>query len=147
MSAEDELYKYKELIKLTVKYYKEQGVFEGVETDETFAGIIEKSEQLYEKKRLASIKRLFDQITEMLVQIHDFKFNLYLQKNSSYEIDIFDRYKAKIQKIIKRGKIKNDDEYRLLSEFIDYQEEDGSIDKVNIDLISNILSEYHKNEG
>ncbi|MBI1224412.1 MAG: hypothetical protein GC192_04165 [Bacteroidetes bacterium] len=119
MNAEPEkaqaLVYYRDLLMTTIDYYLSRpSIFAHKHLDaaETrcFHHLKLQSAALYHKDRLAQLKRWFRDLTEPIIESHDFIFDKYLQETTGYQISVFKSYRERVEKILKKGKISTDNQ-------------------------------------
>ena len=142
-----ELIKYRDLVLATLDYYLDNNVMKVKTADFDSDGYyqylkIEVAEH-FKKGRLARLKQWFRDLTEMQVATRDLKFNKYLRDKTNYDIDIFNSYFQRIDKIIRKGKITTDSQFydvKLMMDDLDLSE---SLDNKKIQILDTLLTTYH----
>ena len=98
--------------------------------------------ELHNKGKLSTLKRYFRDLTEMIVETRDFKFNEYILKNTGYQIDIFEAFNKRIEKIITKGKITTNNQYYDLMNLVNQLCEMENIDEDRITALNKLLADF-----
>ena len=139
-----ELEKYRDLVLATIDYYlenKKLKTVEGYDAIEHFKNLKKEAQIFYEKGRLAKLKNWFRDLTEMQIETRDFKFSKYLKENTKYDIDIFEKWFARLDKIILKGKISSDSQFYDVKNFV-VNEHANNIEKSKFETLNKLLEEY-----
>ena len=78
----------------------------------------------------------------MEVETKDFKFNDYLKETTGYDINIHQDFYKRIDKIIEKGKITTDNQFREINAFIDSLCQSEQIDNTRIETLNKLLLDY-----
>lgn len=97
---------------------------------------------LHQKNRLASLKKVFREISEPAVATYDIKYQVFIEEATGHKIDLFDKLFSKIDKIIKTGLIKTDTQYRDTATMIDFLESFNPPDKKRIEKLIELQFAY-----
>lgn len=146
-----ELLKYRDLVLATIDYYLDNKLMQiktpEFDTESYYKALKEQVEKHYQKGSLAKLKRWFIDLTQMPLETHDLKFNAYLNKKINYEIDVFESYFQKIDKVIFKGKITTDNQFHDVNHMVDTLCQAGPIYKERIELLNNLLLEYEQTKS
>ncbi len=139
-----ELVKYRALVLATLDYYMDNNNFM-VKTPEFdphnyFQSLKILTEEHFKKGRLTKLKQWFRDFTEPLIAMRDLEFNKYLRDKTNYDIDIFNSYFSRIEKIIKKGKITTDNQFYDVKLMMDDLSE--FIDEEKSKILDELLSSY-----
>lgn len=96
----------------------------------------------YKKGRLTKLKRRFRDLTEMQVETMDFKFNKYLRETTGYDINIHHEFYNRIDKIVEKGKITTDNQFREINAFVDLLCQSEQVDNAQIETLNKLLLDY-----
>ncbi|WP_291119724.1 hypothetical protein [Empedobacter sp. UBA7248] len=141
MDKEFELKKYRDLVAATLDYYIVHLAFNNEMKDEYFC-LKTQAEEHYSKGKLTILKSWFKDLTSDFIEDRYFGFNEYLIKTTNYEIDIFESYFKRIEKIIEKDQIKTDSQFYELKNYVDYLIQNNNSDKVLIQRINEILLRF-----
>jgi hypothetical protein len=144
----EELVKYRDLIIATLDYYIENKIMDIKTTDFDsllhFKSLKIKAADHFEKGRLTILKQMFRDMSEMQIEIRDFKFNAYLREKTGIDIDIFQNYFERITKIIKRGKITTDNQFYDVKNMVDHLCQTDPVDHKQIDILNKLMTDYEQ---
>lgn len=141
MDKEFELKKYRDLVVATLDYYIVHLAFNNEMKDE-YIRLKTQTEEHYSKGKLTTLKNWFKDLTSDFIEDRDFGFNEYLIKTTNYDIDIFESYFKRIEKIIEKDQIKTDSQFYELKNYVDYLIQNINSDKVLIQRINEILLRF-----
>ena len=141
MDKEFELKKYRDLVVATLDYYIVHLPFNNEMIDE-YIRLKTQAAVYYSKGKLTTLKNWFKDLTLDFIEDRDFGFNEYLIKTTNYEIDIFESYFKRIEKIIEKDQIKTDSQFYELKNYVDYLIQNNNSDKVLIQRINEILLRF-----
>lgn len=143
-----ELKKYRDLVLATIDYYLEKKEMHIKTADfdsvEHYQVLKKQTEEDFQKNKLTKLKQCFRDLTEMQVETVDLMFNKYLQDKTNYDIDIFQSYFQRVNKIIDKGKITTDNQFYDISMMIDQLCQTEPVDNEKIELLDRLLDEYKK---
>ncbi|WP_235299773.1 hypothetical protein [Portibacter marinus] len=103
-----------------------------------------KCEEDFKKGRLTRLKQVFRDLTEMQIENKDFRFSKYLQEKSGYEVNIFQAFFQRIDKIIKQGKITTNNQYYEISSLVNQMISDKQISENEIKNLNKLMIDYEK---
>lgn len=89
--------------------------------------------------RSLRIKRRIEMHTAILRSRYDQGYNKYIKENTSYEVDLFDKFKADVLPILKKGSIDDNDVY-MIENFIKAYAENAD-EQENIAILKNLQAE------
>lgn len=141
MNKEFELKKYRDLVLATIDYYIVHLAFNNEMKDE-YIRLKTQTEKYYSKRKLTILKNWFKDLTSDFIEDRDFGFNEYLIKTTNYDIDIFESYFKRIEKIIEKDQIKTDSQFYELKNYVDYLIQNNNSDKVLIQRINELLLRF-----
>lgn len=148
---EKELNKYRDLVIATIDYYLENNLLnvktEDFDSNEHFKNLKLVTEENFQNGRLSKLKQHFRDLTEMFVETNDFNFNKYLREKLKYEINIFESFFLRIEKIIDKGKITSDSQFYDVNIMVDYMIQNDSIDKSKIELLNRFMFDYEQKKS
>jgi hypothetical protein len=85
---------------------------------------------------------MFRDLTEMQIETRDFKFNKYLKDRTSFDIDIFEAYFKRIEKVVEKGKITTDNQFYDINMMIDHLCQCTPVDNQKIDYLNQLIADY-----
>ena len=141
MDKDFELKKYRDLVVATLDYYIANLAINNIIKDEYIRLKIQ-TEEHYLKGKLSILKKWFKDLTSDIIDDRDFGFNEYLKQTTNYEIDIFESYFKRIEKIIEKDQIKTDSQFYELKNYVDYLIQNNNSDKVLIQRINELLLRF-----
>jgi hypothetical protein len=147
---QSELKRYKDILLATLDYHIERS--KGINYGEYdpaahFKQLKQQTEENYLKGRLTKLKQSLRYMTEEQREIGDLSFGNYIKEKTGYEIDIFDSFRKRIDKIIERKRIKTENEYRDVMAMVDNLCHQSPVDKDKIDLLNNLLVDFDDKIG
>jgi hypothetical protein len=141
-----ELKKYRDLLTATLDYYLDNNLFglKGPDFDPMvyLKSLKIQTEEHFVKGRLTMLKNWFRDMTEMPLETRDMKFNKYLQDKTGYDIDIFQSYFQRVDKIIAKGKITTDHQFYDLNQMVDQLCQTDPVDTDKIEILNKLLRDY-----
>jgi hypothetical protein len=146
-----ELTKYRDLVLATLDYYLENKVMQiksaDFDSDEHYKGLKIQTAEHFQKGRLTKLKQWFRDLTEMQVETGDLKFNKYLQDKTKYDIDIFNSYIQRIDKLVEKGKIATDNQFYDINRMVNQLCQTEPVDHKKIEILNKLLSEYEQRKS
>jgi len=143
-----ELAKYRDLILATLDYYIENRIMEikTADYDSTihFQSLKTQTIDHFEKGRLTKLKQWFRDLSEMQIETRDLKFNTYLRNKTGLDIDIFQDYFKRINKLIERGKITTDNQFYDVRNMVDHLCQTDPVDHKQIEILNKLLIDYEQ---
>jgi hypothetical protein len=141
----EELVKYRDLVLAAIDYFIDhipKIKTADFDSDEHFKGLKIETIESFKKGRLSKLKQWFRDLTEMQIETRDFKFNKYIKDKTSYDIDIFDAYFKRIEKVIDKGKITTDNQFYDINMMVDYLCQSTPVDNQKIELLNRLIADY-----
>lgn len=130
----------------TLDYFIDNNLFkiEGSDFDSTayLNSLKVQTEEHFAKGRLTMLKNWFRDMTEMPLETRDLKFNKYLKDKTAYDIDIFQSYFQRVDKIITKGKITTDHQFYDLNQMVDQLCHADPVDTERIEILNKLLRDY-----
>ena len=146
-----ELQKYRELVLATIDYLLDNKQIhirtEEFDTADHYRILRIQVEEHFQKGRLTQLKQWFRDMTEMQVETRDLKFNKYLQDRTKYEIDIFEAFFKRVDKIVSRGKITSDNQFYDINIMVDQLCQIEPVDKERVVVLDKLLFEYKRRKS
>jgi len=143
-----ELIKYRDLLLATLDYHIENNKIKIITADfdstKHYESLKIQTVENFEKGKLAKLKQWFRDLTEMQIETLDFKFNKYLQDKTKYQIDIFESFFQRVDKIIEKGKITTDNQFYDITIMIDQLCQSEPQDKEKMEKLDKLLMNYRK---
>lgn len=141
-----ELEMYRDLVLATLDYDLEYGIAKIMSPrfDEHYETLRQQTEEHYQKGRLSRLKQWFRDLTEMHREEGDLNFNAYLEKKTGYKINIFQAYYERIEKIVTKGKISTDNQYREINSMVDHLCQSTPVDTEKIEILNRLLADYER---
>ncbi len=143
IEKENELKELRSILMATLDYNIEKHSPMGIEFTNHFEKLKTEVEEHFEKKRLTRLKVWLKCLTEEPRETEDFNYQSYIKEKTGFEIDIFANFRKRIDKIIKRKKIRNEHEYRDVESMVDQLCQQQIVDNAKIDLLNALLSDYY----
>ena len=141
-----ELIKYRDLMLATLDYLQQSQVMKiktsNFDSEGCFMALKAQTIEHFEKGRLTRLKQWFRDMTEILVATGDLKFNQYLQEKTGYQIDIFESFFDRVEKVLQKGKITTDTQFYDIKSMMDDFTFSESLDNEKIELLDKLLAEY-----
>jgi hypothetical protein len=147
LEKQSELIKYRDLVLSTLDYYIDFIIEMPIKTPDFdsvqhFQGFKMQTEEHFKKGRLSKLKQWFRELTEMPIETGDLKFNEYLKNKTKYDIDIFQSYYKRVDKIIEKGKITSDNQFYDVNIMVDQLCKVEPVDDKRIDVLNKLLRDY-----
>ena len=146
-NKQSELIKYRDLVLATIDY--QLNLYKSIETkDYNFSSYWEdlKPQTIshFNHGRLSILKRWFKDLSEPMRELRDFKFNEYLLERTGHKTDLFKKHPERIEKIIQKGKITSDNQFRDISAEVDNLLQTEPSNTLRIELLNNLLLNYEQ---
>jgi hypothetical protein len=141
-----ELKKFRDLVLAAIDYHLDDPSA-AFKTDDFnsnlyYESLKEQTLEHYNKGRLTKLKQWFRDLTEMHIETRNLNFSKYLQNKTGYDIDIFEDYFKRVEKIIKKGMITTDKQFFDISIMADQLCRELTIDDGKIQILNHFLSTY-----
>ena len=149
-NKQEELIKYKNLVLATIDYQLqlyEKFPQPAFELTNNFEQLKAQTNTHFNKGSLGTLKRWFKDLSEPMVDTKDLRFSSYLEEKTGYKIDLFKKQIERIEKIIQKGMITTDNQYREVDSFVDNLCQSNPQDIERINLLNNLLVNYHKQKA
>lgn len=148
-SVEDkriELKKFRDLVLAAIEYHL-QDTSATIKTDDFnsvvhYESLKKQTLEHYNKGRLTKLKLWFRDLIEIHIEARNLNFNKYLQNKTCYDINIFETYFKRVEKIIEKGKITTDSQFFDISIMVDHLCSDHTMDNGRTRVLNHLLSTY-----
>lgn len=138
INKETELAYYKKLVLATLDYHEKTGFIKGEYLDQLKA----QTEEHFTKSRLSKLKQWFKDLSEVFIEQLDFGFNDFLQEETGYDVNVFEAYFTRVDKIIARGKITTDNQFYDLKNAADLAVQSNLFDIKKTEQLNKLLLDY-----
>ena len=144
-----QLQKYRDLVLATLDYYLDNKDMQNKTVDfdniqEHYKDLKIQTEEYFQKGRLTKLKQWFRDLTEMQIEMGNLKFNKYLQDKTKYDIDIFETYFHRVNKIMEKGKITTDTQFYDINIMIDQLCHTEPVDSQKIETLNRLIRDYEQ---
>ncbi len=147
-NKEDELKKYRDLVLATIDYYLDNEIMQiktaEFDSAQHFQKLKNQTDEHFQKGRLSRLKQWFRELTEMPIETKDLKFNEYLKNKTKYDIDIFQSYFQRVDRIIEKGKITSDNQFYEICIMVDQLCQTEPVGNKKTDILNKLLSDYEQ---
>jgi hypothetical protein len=142
---QSELKRHRDILLATLDYFIDR--YQAVKYDQFdpvahFQQLKLQTEECYQKGQLATLKQWLRDMTVEPRETKDKFFNDYIRSKTGHDYDVFNDFENRISKIIKRKKIKSEDEHRDVMSLIDKLCQTDPVDNVQIDMQNNLISDF-----
>lgn len=141
-----ELEKFRDLVLAAIEYQLQDtsariktGDFD---SDVHFESLKKQTLEHYDNGRLIKLKHWFRDLTETHIEARNLSFNKYLQTETRYDIDIFEDYFKRVERIVQAGKITTDNQYYDISTLVDHLCNQHTSDNERICTLNDLLRTY-----
>jgi hypothetical protein len=149
LSVEDkriELKKFRDLVLATIDYHLED-TSAGIKTDDFDSNAYYESLKIqtlehYNKGRLTKLKQWFRDLIEIQIEARNLKFAKYLQNKTGYDVNVFDDYFKRVEKIVDKGKITTGNQFFDISIMVDQLCSEHTTDIGKIHILNQLLTTY-----
>lgn len=143
-----ELIKYRTLIMATLDYCINNEMFNAYgNVASELEHLKSEAQQHFEKGRLAKLKQWFRDLAEPHIETLSFDFDRYLKEATNFEIDVFQQFYQRINKIVEKGKITTDRQFYETGIMVDHLSQSASADQGRISVLNNLLKAYEKSKS
>ena len=146
-----ELVKYRDLVAATLDYYLDNGVARiktaDFDSDAHYRSLKEQATEHFQKGRLSKLKQWFRDLTDMQRENRDLKFNHYLKMKTGLDVNIFQEYYDRIEKIVAKGKITTDNQFRDVSLLVDNLSQAKPVEIKKIETLNTLLRDYEQHRS
>ena len=140
-----ELKRHRDILLATLDYFIDRSAsikYDGFDSVEHFKHLKQQTEEHFQKARLTRLKQWLRDMTAEPRETGDLNFDRYIKEKTGYDIDIFDNFHRRIDKIIERKKIKSENEYRDVLAMVDNLCQQTPVDEYKIDILNNLLIDF-----
>lgn len=141
-----ELAKYRDLVTATLNHLVDNNAVAIKTSDfdsiEHFRSLKLQAIEHFQKGRLSRLKQWFRDLTEMYRETGDLKFQSYLKDVTGYDVNIFQDYYDRVDKIIMTGKIMTDNQFRDINSMVDHLSQMELVDDNKVALLNSLLLDY-----
>ncbi len=109
---------------------------------EYYEGLKTHVHQYHKKGSLSRLKQWFRDFSEMPLEGRDLNYNRYIKDKTGYEIDIFENFRKRLDKIIEKGKITTDSQYYDINMLINDLCQAEPIDDEKIKVLNKLIVAY-----
>ncbi len=141
-----ELIRLRDLNQATLDYYIE--FFSGYLAEkEHFNSIKGQVEELYQKGRLTMLRQWFRDFTEMFQEEGGTEYSKYIKEKTGYEVDILKNLYKRIDKVLVKGKITTDNQYRDIMSLLNNLPESDQLDANKREQLNLLVLDYDTRKG
>ncbi|SHO64796.1 hypothetical protein [Algoriphagus zhangzhouensis] len=146
LNKHTELEKYRDLNLSTLDYLSEtiQIATNDFNSSQHFQKLKIEVNESFTKGRLSKLKQWFRNLTEVLRETEDLKFNDFIKERTGHEVNLHERFEKRISKILGQGRIKSENDYRDVVTKVDYLSQKESADQTLIDQLNFLLISFEK---
>lgn len=143
-----ELAKYRDLVTATLDYLIDNSVG-GTKTADfdpnAHLELLKKqTTEHFQKGRLAKLKQWFHDLTEPQRETGDLKFTNYLKIRTGQDINIFQSFFARVDKIVAKGKITTDNQFYDVNAMVDQLSHTLPVDNARLTMLNKLLADYEQ---
>ncbi len=146
-----ELAKYRVLVIATLQYLLENAFAEMKTKDFNpnayFESLKTQTTEHFQKGRLSKLKQCFRDFTEPQRETGDLNFNTYLKTKTGYDINIFQDFYTRIDKIVVKGKISTDNQFYDVNSMVNHLSQLTPTDNDKLKKLNNLLVEYEQRKA
>lgn len=146
-----ELEKYRDLVVVTLDYHLSANGMRirtaNFDSTDYYKRLKVHVEEHYQRGRLTILKQWFRDLTEMFVECGDLAFSKYLQDNTNYDVNIFQSYFDRIEKIINKGKITSDNQFYDINIIVDRLCQIEPVDSEKIEALNRLIRDYEERKS
>lgn len=144
----EQLAKYRDLVTATLDYYIENS-FGGVKTAgfdpiAHFESLKRQTIEHFQKGRLSKLKQWFHDLTEAQREMLDLKFITYIKLKTGDDINIFQSFHTRADKILIKGKITTDNQFNDVRSLVDHLSQVIPNDIDKLERLNSLLADYEK---
>lgn len=145
---DNELIKYRDLVTATLDYLIDNNEFriktDDFDSDSHYKKLKAQTTEHFQKGRLSRLKQWFRDLTETQRETGDLKFNSYLRARTGQDINIFQDYYDRADKIIAKGKITTDNQFYDVNSLVDQLSHALPIDNERLTMLNRLLADYEQ---
>jgi hypothetical protein len=146
-----ELKRYRDLVMATLDYWiHTMGIAvktADFDSTEHLTSLKTQTEEHFEKGRLTTLKQWFRDLTEPYIETKDLGFNKYLQEKTGYDIDIFQSYFDRVEKIVAKGAITTDNQFYDIGIMVDQLSHVKPLDEKRISQLNKLIVDYENRKS
>jgi hypothetical protein len=143
-----ELAKYRDLVTATLDYLIDNNTFRiktaDFDSDSHYRTLREQTTEHFQKGRLSKLKQWFRDLTETQRETGDLKFNTYLINRTGQDINIFQDYYDRVDKIIAKGKITTDNQFYDVNSMVDQLSHAVPVDNGKLTMLNKLMADYEQ---
>ena len=143
-----ELAKYRDLVLATLDYYLNNGIARiktaDFDSDAHYGSLRDQAVEHFRKGRLSKLRQCFRDLTDMQRETKDLEFEHYLKVRTGHNINIFQSYNSRIDKILARGKITTENQFRDVTLMVDSLSQAKPVDAIKIEALNTLLRNYEQ---
>jgi hypothetical protein len=146
-----ELKKFRDLVLAAIDYHLEDTSTriktDDFDSDEYYESLTKQTIEHFNKGRLTKLKQWFKDLIEMVIETRDLKFNKYLQNKTGYDINVFEDFFKRVEKITEKGKITTDNQFYDISIMVDQLCSEQILDNEKIHILNHLLRTYENGKS
>jgi hypothetical protein len=143
-----ELAKYRDLVTATLEYLLDNNAFRiktaDFDSDSHYLTLKEQTTEHFQRGRLSKLKQWFRDLTEAHRETGDLKFNAYLINSTGHDINIFQDYYDRVDKIIAKRKITTDNQFDDVKSMVDQLSHAVPVDNERLAMLNKLLRDYEQ---
>lgn len=125
-------------------YNKSDQKLEGFNPEGNLKELKAQVEEHFQKGRLTKLKQWLRDFTEMPREVGDLTFTTFIKNRTGYDFDISSPFNKSIEKIIEKGKITTENQYRDVNSMVDFLCQTEPVDKKKIGVLNKLLLNFEK---
>ena len=147
-NVQRELVKYRDLTLATLDYFLESGIMKiktiDFDSDQHYKELKVQVKEYFQKGKLSKLKQWFKDLSETPYENEDFNFIDFINTRTGYEINLSSKFENRISDIIKRNKIKTENEYRDVMIKVNYLCLSDTPEEKLLEHLNSLLLEFEK---
>tara|TARA_R110001592_G_scaffold237306_14_gene496530 strand:+ start:86134 stop:86598 length:465 start_codon:yes stop_codon:yes gene_type:complete len=147
-NVQRELVKYRDLTLATLDYFLESGIMKiktiDFDSDQHYKELKVQVKEYFQKGKLSKLKQWFKDLSETPYENEDFNFIDFINTRTGYEINLSSKFEKRISDIIKRNKIKTENEYRDVMIKVNYLCLSDTPEEKLLEHLNSLLLEFEK---
>ena len=140
-----ELIRLRDINQATLDYYillHKKYPTPGYDPTEHFKSLKPLVDQHFEKGRLTILRQLLRDFTEIFQEGGGFEYMKYIKEKTGYEVDVLRSLQQRIEKILAKGKITTDNQYRDIMSLLNNLPEADQLDEAKTEMLNQLLVQY-----
>ncbi len=122
--------------------------FESVNPADHFQELKKQTEELYRKGKTTKLRNWLRDLTEIPRETIDFNYVAYIKWTTGHDYNIFTAFYKRIDKIIAKGKISTENQFREVNSMVDFLCQFEPVDHKKIEVLNNLLLDFeHRLSG